>query len=67
MRRFVVAVGLGLHLGIFIACLVLGSFFLGLWLDRRLGTAPCLIIVFVMIGFVLAVIGAYRLATRLSE
>jgi F0F1-type ATP synthase assembly protein I len=64
MRRFVVAVGLGLHLGVFIACLVIGSFFLGFWLDRRLGSAPCFIIVFVMMGFVLAVISAYRLATR---
>lgn len=67
MRRFVVAVGLGLHLGVFIACLVIGSFFLGLWLDRRLGSAPCFIIVFVMIGFALAVISAYRLATRPRE
>lgn len=64
MRRFVVSVGLGLHLGVFIACLVFGSFFLGFWLDRRLGSAPCFIILFVMIGFALAVISAYRLATR---
>ena len=67
MRRFVVAMGLGLHLGVFISCLVLGSFFLGLWLDRRLGTAPCLIIVFVMLGFVFAVISTYRMATRLRK
>lgn len=67
MRRFVLAVGLAIHLGIFIACLVLGSFFLGLWLDRRFGSAPCFIIAFVVAGSSLAMFSAYRLATRLSE
>ena len=67
MRRFAIAVGLAVHMGGFIACLVLGSFFLGLWLDRRFGSAPCFIILFVLIGFAVAVIGTYRLATRLSK
>jgi F0F1-type ATP synthase assembly protein I len=59
--------GLVFQIGGLITCSVLGSFFLGMWLDRRLGSAPCLMVVLVMIGFVLAVIGAYRLTTRLSE
>jgi F0F1-type ATP synthase assembly protein I len=59
--------GLVFQIGGLITCSVLGSFFLGMWLDRRLGSAPCLMVVLVMIGFALAVIGAYRLTTRLSE
>lgn len=67
MRRFAVAMGLMFQVGGLIICSVLGSLFLGMWLDRRLGSAPCLMIVLVMIGFALAVVGAYRLATKLSE
>jgi F0F1-type ATP synthase assembly protein I len=67
MRRFAVTLGLVFQIGGLIACSVLGSFFLGMWLDRRLGSAPCLMVVLVMVGFALAVFGAYRLATRLSE
>jgi F0F1-type ATP synthase assembly protein I len=67
MRRFAIAMGLAFQVGGFIACSVLGSFFVGLWLDRRLGSTPCLIILFVMIGFALAVFGAYRTANQMSE
>ena len=67
MRRFAITMGLAFQVGGLIACSVLGSFFVGLWLDRRLGTTPCLIFLFVMIGFVLAVFGAYRTANQMSE
>ena len=67
MRRFAVAMGLVFQISGLIICSVLGSFFVGLWLDRRLGSAPCLMIILVMIGFALAMVGAYRLATKLSE
>ena len=67
MRRYAVTVGLVFQISSLIICSVLGPFFLGMWLDRRFGTAPCLIVVFVIIGFAVAMIGAYRIATRLSE
>jgi F0F1-type ATP synthase assembly protein I len=67
MRRYVVTMGLVFQVSGLIICSVLGPFFLGMWLDRRLGTAPCLIVVFVMVGFAVAMIGAYRIVTRLSE
>ena len=67
MRRFAVAMGLVFQIGGLITCSVLGSFFVGMWLDRRLGSAPCLMIVLALTGFGLAVVGAYRLATKLSE
>lgn len=67
MRRFAITMGLAFQVGGLIACSVLGSFFVGLWLDRRLGTTPCLIILFVMIGFALAVFSAYRTANQMSE
>ena len=67
MRRYAVTMGLVFQISGLIICSVLGPFFLGMWLDLRLGTAPCLIVVFVIIGFTVAMIGAYRIATRLSE
>jgi len=67
MRRFAVTLGLIYQIGGLIICSVLGSFFLGMWLDRRLGSAPCLIVISVIIGFAVAMIGAYRIATKLSE
>jgi F0F1-type ATP synthase assembly protein I len=67
MRRFAVTMGLVFQIGGLILCSVLGSFFFGLWLDRHLGSTPCLAVVFVMIGFALAVVGAYRIATKLSK
>jgi len=67
MRRFAVTLGLVYQLGGLIICSVLGSFFLGMWLDRRLGSTPCLIVVSVILGFAVAMIGAYRIVTKLSE
>ena len=67
MRRFAVAMGLVFQIGGLIICTVLGSFSLGLWLDRRFGSAPCLMVALVIAGFAIAVVGAYRIATRLSE
>jgi F0F1-type ATP synthase assembly protein I len=67
MRRFAAAMGLVFQIGGLIVCMVLGSFMVGFWLDRRLRSAPCLTFVLVIAGFVLAVVGAYRIATRLSE
>jgi F0F1-type ATP synthase assembly protein I len=67
MRRFAVTMGLAFQIGGFIVCSVLGSLFLGMWLDRRLGSAPCLMMVLMVIGLTLAVIGAYRLATKPGE
>jgi F0F1-type ATP synthase assembly protein I len=59
--------GLVFQISGLITCSVLGSFFVGLWLDRRLGSAPCLMVILVLIGFALAMVGAYRMATKLSE
>lgn len=67
MRRFVVNASLAFQIGGLIVCSVLGSLFVGIWLDRRLGSAPCVMIALMVIGLVIAVIGAYRLARRLSE
>ncbi len=67
MRRLAVTLGLMFQISGLIACSVLGSLFLGMWLDRRLGSAPCLMLVLMVVGFVLAMIGAYRLARRHGE
>jgi F0F1-type ATP synthase assembly protein I len=67
MRRFAVRAALAFQIAGLIACSVLGSLFLGIWLDRRLGSAPWIMLVMMVIGFAAAVIGAYRLARRLGE
>ena len=52
MLSFVVALGVG--------------WWVGQWLDRRMGTAPWLTIVFVAFGFAAGVLNVYRTMSRVS-
>jgi F0F1-type ATP synthase assembly protein I len=56
----VLSVGLVFQLGGMIACLVLGFLFLGLWLDRHLGTTPWMMLVLMVVGLLVAVVSTYR-------
>lgn len=67
IRRLAVNVALAFQITGLIICSVLGSLFLGIWVDRRLGSAPCITIVMMVVGFVVALVGAYHLARSLSE
>jgi F0F1-type ATP synthase assembly protein I len=67
MRRFVVDAALAFQITGLIACSVLGSLFLGIWLDRRLGSAPWIMLALMVIGLAAATLGAYRLVKRLNE
>lgn len=61
MRRVILSVGLAFQLSWVIACPVLGFIFLGLELDRRLGTPPCLMLIMIPCGLVVAVVSVHRL------
>ena len=50
-------VGIGWDIGISI----MGGLFLGLWLDRRLGSIPTFTIIGVIVGTVLAFYGIYKM------
>ena len=49
-----------IRLGAIIVTAVLLTLALGLWVDNRLGTSPCGLLIFMLIGIVISVTGAYR-------
>jgi F0F1-type ATP synthase assembly protein I len=67
MRRLAISLALVLQVSSVVLCSVLGSLALGVWLDHRLGSAPWLTLILMVIGLGLAVFGTYRLAKRMSE
>jgi F0F1-type ATP synthase assembly protein I len=67
LRQATANAALGFQIAGLIACSVFGSLFLGIWLDRRLGIAPCAIIVMMVLGIAVAIVGAYNLAKRMNQ
>jgi F0F1-type ATP synthase assembly protein I len=67
MRRLAVSLALVLQVSSIVLCSVLGSLLLGVWLDRKFGSAPWLTLILMAIGLGLAVFGTYRLAKRMNE
>jgi F0F1-type ATP synthase assembly protein I len=66
LRQATANAALGFQIAGLIACSVFGSLFLGIWLDRRLGIAPCAMIVMMVLGVVVAIVGAYDLVKRMN-
>ncbi|MSP12760.1 MAG: hypothetical protein EXR62_07365 [Chloroflexi bacterium] len=64
MKDIVLPIALILQLMVTIVVVSVGSLVVGVWLDRRLGTTPILIIIFMIIGLVLTMATVYRLAKR---
>ncbi|MBI3943657.1 MAG: AtpZ/AtpI family protein [Chloroflexi bacterium] len=64
MKDIVLPIALILQLMVMIVVISAGSLLVGVWLDRRLGTTPILIIVFMIIGLVLTMLTVYRIAKR---
>ena len=56
-----------LQIGGIVALAMLIPLGLGLWLDKRLGTAPLLALVGAIIGILVATIGTVRIASRTIE
>jgi len=47
-------------MGFYIAGCIVGAILLGLWLDRKFGTAPVLLLVFLVLGLIVAFWGVYQ-------
>ena len=41
-------------------CSIFGTLFGGIWLDRKLGTTPCLMLVLMVLGVIIAMVAIYR-------
>jgi F0F1-type ATP synthase assembly protein I len=67
LRQVTANAALGFQIAGLIACSVFGSLFLGIWLDRRFGIAPCAMIVMMVLGVVVAVVGTYNMVKRMNE
>jgi F0F1-type ATP synthase assembly protein I len=61
------ALGVVLQLGWVFALCTLIPLGLGIWLDRRLGTAPLFILVGALVGIVASTVGAVRIVIRNIE
>jgi F0F1-type ATP synthase assembly protein I len=48
-------------------CSIFGSLFCGIWLDRKLGTTPWLMLVLMVLGIAFAMYTIYRIAKELPE
>lgn len=60
-------VGMVLSLGIaFVAAIAIGAG-IGWWLDRKLGTAPVLLLVFIILGFTAGLLELYRELKKLAK
>lgn len=53
-------VALIIRLGAIVVTAVLLTLTLGLWIDSRLRTSPCGLLVFMLIGIVISITGVYR-------
>jgi len=53
-----------IHLSGILVCSVFGALLGGIWLDRKLGTSPCLMLVLMVLGVILAMIGVYRTVNK---
>lgn len=54
------SLGLGIQIAVVVVAAVLGSLFLGLWIDRKLGTTPWATLLSLGLGTLVAVVGFYR-------
>jgi len=61
------AMAVGLELGFAIAIPLVGFLLFGLWLDRRVGTAPLFMIVFLLAGLATVVIEVKQLILPFLE
>ncbi len=51
---------LAIQISSILLCSVFGSLFTGIWLDRKLGTTPCLMLLLIPGGIVLAILAVRR-------
>ena len=61
------AMALGLELGFAIAIPLVGFLLFGLWLDRKIGTTPLFMIIFLLAGLVTVVVEVKQLILPFLE
>ena len=66
-KNFLYALGLGLELGFLIVIPLIASLIFGLLLDRRLGTFPVLLLLFVFLGLIFTVVNVRYLVLPFLE
>ena len=57
---------LALQISGILLCSVLGALFGGIWVDRKLGTAPCLMLVLMVVGIAFAMYAIYHTVKELE-
>ncbi|UMX48009.1 MAG: AtpZ/AtpI family protein [Candidatus Nealsonbacteria bacterium DGGOD1a] len=67
MNMLARAMAVGLELGFAIAIPLVGFLLFGLWLDRRIGTTPLFMIVFLLAGLAVVVIEVKQLILPFLE
>ncbi|MFQ5577786.1 MAG: AtpZ/AtpI family protein [Anaerolineae bacterium] len=66
-RQFAIGYNLALKFGIMVSCPVLGSLFAGIFLDKKLGTTPWIMLALMVVGLGFSVYAVYRVATRTQD
>ncbi|MFQ5594083.1 MAG: AtpZ/AtpI family protein [Anaerolineae bacterium] len=60
-------IALIIRLGAIVVTAVLLTLTLGLWIDNRLSTSPCGLLVFMLIGIVISVTGVYLVVQQVYD
>ena len=55
-----------LQISSILLCSIFGALFGGIWLDRKLGSSPCLMLVLMVVGVVVAMVVIYRLVNEVE-
>ena len=55
------------QVGVMVVVSILGCLFLGLWIDGKLHSSPWATLIFIAVGILVAIVGAYRLAYPVVE
>ena len=58
---------LATRVGVMVVLSILGSLFLGLWIDSKLHSRPWATLICIAVGTMVAIVGTYRLARSFME
>ncbi|MEW5958634.1 MAG: AtpZ/AtpI family protein [Chloroflexota bacterium] len=53
-----------LQISSILVCSVFGALLGGIWLDRKLGSSPCLMLVLMVVGVIFAMVAIYRTVNK---
>jgi F0F1-type ATP synthase assembly protein I len=64
--RAIVGYDLAFKFAMMLVCPIFGSFFAGIFIDRKLGTTPWLMFLLVTVGMAFSIYAVYRVAARMQ-